>query len=94
MTFLPYSTSGRYKGKTINGCVVYKDTDRTPIPAQSLDITFQSQISHFLNILDNPTEPKKVPSFIECQYCDITREDCSDRIETDIDGKETTDLPM
>lgn len=38
MTFLPYSTSGRYRDKTINGCVVYKEAEKTLIPAQSLDV--------------------------------------------------------
>lgn len=94
MTFLPYSTSGRYRGKTINGCVVYRESERTPIPAQSLDADFQGQISHFLNILDSPTEPQKVPSLIECQYCDITNEDCPEKVETDTDNKESLDLPM
>jgi hypothetical protein len=94
MSFLPYSTSGRYRDKTINGCAVYKEGERTAIPSQSLDDNFRGQISHFLNILDAPTEPLKVPSFVECQYCDITSEDCSKRVETDTDSKESLDLPM
>ena len=94
MSFLPYSSSGRYSGKTINGCVVYKEGERTLIPSQSLDDKFRGQISHFLNILEAPTEPLKVPSFTECQYCDITGEDCDGRIEVNTDNKESPDLPM
>ena len=94
MTFLPYTPSGRYKGKIINGCVAYKDTDKTLIPAQSLDTTFNKQITHFLNILDAPTAPQKVPSFVECQYCDITKADCPERIETETSNGESTEIPV
>jgi hypothetical protein len=94
MSFLPYSTSGRYKGKTINGYVVYKEGPRTAIPARSLDTNFFENITHFLNILEAPTEPSRVPSFIECQYCDITAADCDQRVETEIPHINDTSLPM
>jgi hypothetical protein len=94
MSFLPYSTSGRYRNKTINGCVMYKNGVKTPIPSQSVEDNFKSQVTHFLNILESPTEPQKVPSFVECQYCDITSEDCSERVEADTEGKESLDLPI
>lgn len=94
MSFLPYSTSGRYKDKVINGCVVYKGGEKTPIPSQSLDDKFKGQITHFLDILNVPTEPLKVPSFTECFYCDITGADCPARVETQPENKETPELPM
>lgn len=94
MTFLPYSQSGRYKGKVINGCVAYKDAEKTLIPAQSLDANFNTQITHFLNILDASTAPQKIPSFVECQYCDITGEDCNQRVETDTNNTGSIDLPI
>jgi hypothetical protein len=94
MSFLPYSTSGRYKGKTINGYVVYKEGPRTAIPAQSIDASFFENITHFLNILDATKEPSRVPSYIECQYCDITVEDCNQRVESDVVHGDSTDLPM
>ncbi len=95
MTFVPHSTSGRYRGKTINGCVLYKEGERTLIPSQSLDDHFRGQITYFLNILDSPEEPQKIPSYTECQYCDITSEDCSERIvdATAVDDS-SPDLPM
>jgi hypothetical protein len=45
MSFLPYSTSGIFRGKAINGCVVYRDGERTAIPSQSVDDNFRSQIT-------------------------------------------------
>jgi hypothetical protein len=94
MSFLPYSTSGIYKGKTINGCVTYKNGEKTPVPPDALSETFQGQISHFLNILDRIEQPKRIPSYLECRYCDITSQDCADRIESETIGGESIDLPL
>lgn len=94
LAFLPYSTSGRYRDKIINGCVVYKEGDRTSIPFRSLDDNFRAQITHFLNVLEAPGEPLKVPSYIECQYCDITSEACCEKIKTETGTGEYSDLPL
>ena len=94
MSFLPYSTSGIYKGKAINGCVVYKDGKKTAIPSHSVDGNFRAQITHFLNILNALDEPGKVPSYPECKFCDITKEDCHNRVETEDAGHEGPDLPL
>lgn len=94
MSFLPYSTSGIYKDKVINGCVVYKGQEKTAIPSQALDGSFRDQIAHFLNILDSSDGPKKVPSYVECRYCDITKEDCPERIAAEVAGQEHSDLPI
>jgi len=94
MSFLPYSTSGIYKGKAINGCVVYKDGEKTAIASHSVDDNFRVQITHFLNILDALVEPGKVPSYPECKFCDITKEDCHNRVETEDASHEGPDLPM
>jgi hypothetical protein len=80
-----------YKHKQLSGCVVYKD-NRTPIPATAVDEAFNGQIKHFLNILDSETPPSRVPSHAECCYCEITSEDCSDRIEND--QTQCADLPF
>ena len=94
MSFLPYSTSGIYKGKAINGCVVYKDSEKTAIPSHSVDDNFRGQITHFLNILNALDEPGKVPSYPECKFCDITKEDCHNRVETETIESDGSDLPM
>ena len=94
MTFLPYSTSGIYKGKAINAYVVYKNGEKTSIPSHSVDDNFRAQITHFLNILNSSNEPERSPSYPECKFCDITKEDCPKRIETEVVGHEGPDLPM
>jgi hypothetical protein len=66
MAFLPYCRSGIYKGKTLNGCIVYEDGRKTVVPSHAINDNFRTQITHFLNILDASNEPKKVPSYLEC----------------------------
>jgi hypothetical protein len=80
----------------MSGCVEYKNGDRTPIPYQAIDEPFKAQITHFLDILDANTEPKRVPSMPECNYCEITEEDCPDKVRSKIEniGEEPPDLPM
>jgi PD-(D/E)XK nuclease superfamily len=94
MAFLPYSTSGIYKGKALDGYVVYKNGEKTRIPSHSVDDNFRAQITHFLNILNALDEPEKAPSYPECKFCDITKEDCPKRIESEDAGYECPDLPM
>ena len=94
MTFLPYSTSGLYKGKVINGYVVYKNGENTSIPSHSVDDNFRTQITHFLNILNSSNEPERAPSHPKCKFCDITKEDCTKRVETEVVGHEGTELPV
>ena len=94
MAFLPYSTSGIYKGKALDGYVVYKNGEKTRIPSHSVDDNFRAQITHFLNILNALDEPEKAPSYPECKFCDITKEDCPKRIESEDAGYEGPDLPM
>lgn len=92
MAFLPYSTSGLYKGKQLAGCVVYEN-DRTLIPATAISQTFNEQVRHFLDILDGEA-PARVPSYAECCYCDITGADCPERAETDMADTGCGDLPI
>lgn len=36
--------------------------------------------------------PPRVPSFSECRYCDLTRADCTDRVDDEPDGIRETNL--
>jgi hypothetical protein len=92
MVCLPYSRSGLYKGKRLAGCVVY-NAERTPIPPEAINETFNKQVAHFLNILDNATPPAKTPSYTECRFCEITNEDCPERINIEETAR-GLDLPV
>jgi hypothetical protein len=51
-------------------------------------------ITHFSNILNSSNEPEKATSYPECKFCDITKEDCTKRVETEVVGHEGTELPV
>lgn len=78
MILLPFF-SPLYKGKQPGGCVVYKNGNRSEIPAKAIDADFQGLVTHFLNIVESPEPPGRTPGAMECQYCDITDEDCEER---------------
>lgn len=82
MMLLPYA-SPLYKGKNLSGCVVYKTGTRSGIPAKAIDQAFIETITHFINILESSNPPKPTPHLNECRFCDITDQDCSERVETD-----------
>ena len=75
---LPYA-SPIYKGKTLNGCVIYK-TDRVEVPPQMIDDAFTKKAVYFLNIVESPDAPDKYPSPVECKYCDLSSEDCPEKL--------------
>jgi hypothetical protein len=78
MMFLPYAT-GLYKGKNLEGCVVYK-TGRSDVPHQIIDNKFKKHVSYFLDLLESNIQPAKLPSHSGCLWCDLTIEDCPERI--------------
>ncbi len=94
MMFLPYAT-GLYKGKKLDGCVVYK-TGHSEVPHHIIDDKFKKNVTYFLNILESSTPPSKLPSHTGCSWCDLTIADCPERV----DGEDVTenepgqDLPV
>jgi hypothetical protein len=83
---LPYA-SAIYKGKRLNGCVVYKE-DRVEVPSEMVDDAFTKRAVYFLNILESPNAPDKCPSSVECEYCELSSQDCPERIQ----ASDTDDL--
>ena len=75
---LPYA-SPIYKGKMLDGCVVYK-TDRVEVPSKMVEDAFTKKAVYFLNIIECPNAPDKCPSSVECEYCDLSSADCPERI--------------
>jgi hypothetical protein len=75
---LPYA-SPVYKGKTLDGYVVYK-TDKVEVPSRMVDEAFTKKAIYFLNIIESSSAPDKCPSSIECKYCDISEVDCPEKI--------------
>jgi hypothetical protein len=75
---LPYA-SPIYKGKMLDGCVVYK-TDRVEVLSKMVDDAFTKNAVYFLNIVESPNAPDKCPSSAECEYCDLSKDDCPEKI--------------
>lgn len=92
MMCLPYG-SPLYKGKALQGRVVYKSGGHTHIPAEAIDTEFQGTVTYFLNLLESQDPPSKTPSPMECRFCDITTADCPDRIEADVADLGTAEDP-
>lgn len=94
MMLIPYATP-LYKGKALDGCVVYK-TARSPVPHQIIDDKFQNSVKYFLNILESTNPPAKLPTHVGCRFCDLTTEDCPERVQLEDTNPavEDTEIPL
>jgi predicted RecB family nuclease len=79
MLLLPHVTM--HAKQEFTGYLVYK-THTSEVPMSAIDSNFRGLVKHFLSILESETPPGRVSSRTECRYCEITRADCPDKIET------------
>lgn len=79
LLLLPVSHS-RYRGLRLGGRLVYS-TEVIEIEADQVDEEFKAQFRKAIATLSSVNPARKVPSFHECRYCDISRKYCSERIE-------------
>jgi hypothetical protein len=63
-----------------DGRIVYK-TGYSIVTADEVDAAFVKQFGELMRVVCGDDEPRKAPSFRECQFCPITSEDCPDRIK-------------
>jgi CRISPR/Cas system-associated exonuclease Cas4 (RecB family) len=77
---------GQYKGITFDGMVVYPDHEEY-VPSTAVDETFIANFSSLIQRLASEQPARKVPSKMECGFCNITTTDCPDRVE------QTNDMP-
>ena len=61
--------------------MVYGNHD-VDIEPDALDATFVQALQEQVQRLAAKEEAEKVPSWSECQFCDIAREHCPERVET------------
>ena len=69
-----------YRGMPVGGLVVYEDHE-VAIPPEAVDGPFKTDMVDLIHKLSGDEPARKVPSGSECGFCDITAEDCADRIE-------------
>ena len=91
MYLLPRSQTKRWRGATLEGAVVYADGSERRISADSVDDAFVSRLTEFMHKMTSDMPPRRVPSLVECRWCELTSADCPDRIEPDADSDTDSD---
>ena len=81
MYLVPRAKNSRWSGTTFDGGLVYPDGRERPIPADSVDDAFVKRVGEFMCRMLADTPARRVPSAVECRFCDIGGADCPDRIE-------------
>ena len=78
-----------YRDVEFRGHVVYPDS-HVGIPASAVDSRFVENLGALVRRLATETPARRVPSARECRWCDITGENCRERVETGVDGRAGT----
>jgi hypothetical protein len=79
MLALPH-VEGPWKGLRIEGRLVYGDTV-VDVPSSKIDPDLKELFRKTVLTIGGPEPARKVPSWGECRYCDISRADCPERIQ-------------
>lgn len=80
MLCLPHARKG-LAGKQILGRVQYMDTC-VEVPPDELDEAFRSEFKRVMGAIGGDEIPVRMPSPLECRYCNIRVNDCPDRVES------------
>ena len=80
----------QYQGVKFDGRVVYPDHE-VDIPSAALDDVFVNNVNGLIKRLASPNPARRVPSHMECGFCDITTNDCPERIEVEDVGMGNTE---
>lgn len=86
MLSLP-SVDGPCKGRRIEGRIVYSNTV-ADVPSSKIDGHLKELFRKTVSTIGGQEPARKVPSWGECRYCDISKADCPERIEI---GRRITD---
>ena len=79
MYALPYVN--RFRGRRFQGRLVYRDDRQVEIPADSVSDAFKSELFTLIRRIAGSQPARRVPSALECGMCDLTPNDCPDRID-------------
>ena len=63
---------------------MYADGSERRISADSIDDAFVSRLAEFMWKMTSDMPPRRVPSFSECAFCELTKADCPDRMDSDV----------
>lgn len=80
MLLLPLSTE-KCRGLKLAGRLIYPD-EVVEVSGEQVNEEFKAQFREAIAYLSSTIPARKVPSFQECQYCDISGKYCPERIES------------
>ena len=81
----------QYRGREFKGHVVYTESN-VEIPSSRIDTNFVENLGALIRRLADGTPARKVPSYDECKFCDISGADCPERMKGHpLPGTATTD---
>ena len=80
----------QFRGMEFRGHVIYPDGN-VQIPVSGLDRKFIDRLGALIRRLADENPARRVPSASECRWCDITREDCPERVEAETWQEGTTE---
>jgi hypothetical protein len=89
MYALPYWN--QFRGTEFDGRVVYGDHE-VPIPHSAIDDAFKQRLFALIRRISSQEPGRKVPSFGECRFCEITTADCPERIDEEPADDESTEV--
>ena len=85
MYLLPNSDLTKWRempAGSLHGAVVYPGGRQVDIPAESVDDAFEARVADFMQKMTAPVPPRRVPSGPECGFCELTRGDCPERLDS------------
>ncbi len=83
---------GQYRDMAFDGMVVYRDYE-VSIPASAVDEQFIDRLASLIRRISQGEPLLKTPSAMECGFCQISKEECPERVESGVEeGLETTDF--
>jgi hypothetical protein len=78
MLALPH-VDGPWKGLKLDGRLIYSNTI-VDVPSSKIDAELKELFRKAVLQIGGPEPARKVPSWGECRYCDISQADCPERI--------------
>ena len=82
----------RYRDIPLRGEVVYRD-HRVQVPSTAMDDAFKTGLFEMIRRVGAEAPSRKAPSASECGFCEITSEDCPERIASDGAGESQAPVP-
>jgi hypothetical protein len=79
MLALPH-VEGPWKGRKLDGRIIYGGTV-VDVPGSKIDADLRELFRKTVLTIGGPEPARKAPSWGECRYCDISSNDCPERID-------------